>query len=286
MVYSQTNKTPKSYERDVLSLKGHLVPVFGDRFLYELRPELIENYKAARVGHVKPATVNRELSCLRAMLNKAVQWGYLTDSPMKGIKLLKEPPERVRYLEAGEVSRLVGACSEHLKPIVLCALNTGMRKGEILNLRWDNVDMHNRMISLDRTKNNRRRTIPISGQLYALFLKLPRRGDYVFCNEGGERFGDVRKGFTSALKRAEIKNFRFHDLRHTFASYLTMSGCNMRTVQQLLGHSTLRTTMKYAHLCKEHLEEAVNLVGARVSLQIDTNLQQFRVPSGEMQVGP
>lgn len=224
--------------------------------------------------------------CLRAMLNKAVQWGYLTDSPMKGIRLLKEPPERVRYLTTEEIARLLARCSEHLRPIVICALHTGMRKGEILNLKWSDVDLHNRMILLERTKNNRRRMIPLSGVLCSVLKALSRRSEYVFCSEKGERFGNVRKGFKAALKRASIEDFRFHDLRHTFASHLTMSNCNIRTVQQLLGHTTIRTTMKYAHLSKEYLEEAVNLVGAKLSPGVETNLKQSKVPVVENQAGP
>ncbi len=286
LAYSKVNKTPKSYERDILSLRGHLVPVFGNRYLHELRVETIESYKARRLTKVKPATVNRELSCLRAMLNKAVQMGYLTDSPMKGIKLLKEPPERVRYLTVDEVRKLLEACSEHLRPIVVCALHTGMRREEILGLKWANVDFDNRMILLEKTKNNQRRMIPLSGVLCLVLKKLPRRGEYVFCNEKGERFGDVRKSFKTALRRATITDFRFHDLRHTFASHLTMSRCNVRTVQQLLGHTTIRTTMKYSHLSKEYLEEAVNLVGGKFSPQVGTNLEQPKVPVIETQAGP
>jgi len=197
---------------------------------------------------------------------------------MNGIKLLKEPPERVRYLETWEVQRLLAECSEHLRPIVLCALHTGMRKGEILNLKWENLDLDNRMILLEKTKNNRRRMIPLSGILYPELRDLPRRGEYVFCNEKGEKFKKIDKGFWAACGRAKIKDFRFHDLRHTSASYLTMSGCNIRTVQQLLGHTTIRTTVKYSHLSKEYLEEAVNLVGARLSLEVDTNLEQSKLP--------
>lgn len=285
LIYSKANKSPKSYERDLISLRVHLVPAFGDYHLHEVRPEMVENYKVMRLTEAKPATVNRELSCLRNMLNKAIEWGYLTYSPMKGIKLLREPPERVRYLETDEVARLLEACCEHLEPIVLCALHTGMRKGEILNLKWHDIDFHNRMILIEKTKNNRRRMVPLSGILYSELKKLPIRGEYVFCDEDGEKFGNIQKGFRAACKRAGIKDFRFHDLRHTFASHLTMSGCNIRTVQQLLGHTTMRTTMKYSHLSKEYLEEAVNLVGAKLSPQGETKLKQPRVPIGEMQLG-
>lgn len=275
LAYSEANKAPKSFGRDVTSLEVHLIPSFGGKYLHELRPEMIENYKATRLTEARPATVNRELACLRNMLNKAVQWGYLTISPMKGIRLLKEPPERVRFLAIDEVNILLERSSDHLMPIILCALHTGMRKGEILNLKWSNIDLHNRMIVLEKTKNNRRRMIPLHGRLYSVLKELPRKGDYVFCSNKGEKFVDIKNGFKGACRRAGIKDFRFHDLRHTFASHLVMSGCNIRTVQQLLGHTTIKTTMKYSHLSKEHLEEAINLVGAKLSTKVETDLKQL-----------
>jgi integrase len=283
LAFSRANKARSSYERDGVSVRVHLPPAFKDRYLHELTRELIERYKAQRLQRVSKSRVNRELMCLRHMLNKAIEWGYLTSSPMKGIRLLKEPPERVRYLDPKEALKLLGACAAHLKPIIVCALHTGMRRGEILNLKWENVDLENRMILLERTKSNRRRMIPLSGVLCSVLKRLPRRGEYVFTNEQGDKYGTVNKSFTAACRRAGIKNFRFHDLRHTFASHLTMSGCNMRTVQQLLGHATIRTTMKYSHLSKEHLEEAVNVIGAKFSPQLGPNMDQSEVPSSETQ---
>lgn len=277
LAHSKANKTPKSHRRDITSITVNLLPVLGDHYLHELKSEMIENYKAMRLTRVKPATVNRELGCLRHMLNKAIEWGYLTNSPMRGIKLLKEPPGRVRYLEADEVIRLLTACSDNLRSIVLCALHTGMRKGEILNLKWEDIDFHNRSITVVKSKNNRRRAMPMSGILCRTLRKLHKKGEYVFTNRDGTRFADVKKGFCGALRRAKIKDFRFHDLRHTFASHLAMSGCNLRTIQELLGHADIKTTMRYAHLSRQHLEEAVNLVGAR--LWVDTNLEQSRIGS-------
>lgn len=283
LAYSKANKASQSYVRDLSIFKVHLIPSFGMRYLHELKPVMIEDYKAMRLTKAKPETVNRELACLSNLLNKAIQWGYLIDCPMKGVRYLKERPPRVKYLEANEALRLLENCSEHLKPIVLCALHTGMRKSEILNLKWQNIDFHNRIMHLEKTKNNRRRMIPMSGILSSELRKLPRRGEYVFCNKMGEKFGKIHKSFRTACRRTGINDFRFHDLRHTFASHLTMSGCNIRTVQQLLGHVTIKTTMKYSHLSKEYLEEAVNLLGARLSPKIDTNLEQHETDTSKTQ---
>ena len=174
--------------------------------------------------------------------------------------MLKEPPGRVRFLSGGEVDELLNACPHYLKSIVIIALNTGMRRSEILTLKWSDIDFKRKTITLMKTKNNEIREIPINNVLYKELRKIPLhiRSNYVFCNRRGEPFQKVQKGFQSALKRAGIEDFRFHDLRHTFASYLVMSGVYIRTVQQYLGHKKIEMTMRYSHLSPSHLEQGVN----------------------------
>jgi len=115
----------------------NLIKAFGDTLLSKISPEQIEAYKAQRLVSVKPASVNRELALLRHLLNKAVEWGKIKTSPFKGVKLLKGEEQRLRFLSQDEIRRLLSVCPEHLKPIVIIALHTGMRKGDILRLRWD-----------------------------------------------------------------------------------------------------------------------------------------------------
>ena len=144
---------------------------------------------------------------------------------VRRVKLLEECNARLRYLCAEECRALVNACDEHLKPIVIMALNTGMRKGEILNLRWDIVDLKHGFILLDHTKNGERREVPINNTLRETLSTLVRRLDvpYVFYDPtNGQSYGNVQRSFNSALKRTGIRDFRFHDLRHTFASHLVM----------------------------------------------------------------
>ncbi len=209
------------------------------------------------------ATVNREMSTLRHMLNKAVEWGMLEASPFaKGSRLmLKENNHRLRFLTEAEID-LLKECSPHLKPIVETAMLTGMRRGELLSLKWEQI--RNGFIYLTETKSGKARQIPINDRL-AEVLKEVRRGNqfkspYVFCDPQGRRFYEVKRSFASACRRAGIEAFRFHDLRHTFASRLVMKGASLKAVQELLGHADLKMTMRYAHLSQEHLRDSVNLL--------------------------
>ena len=214
----------------------------------------------------KPATINRLVATLKHMFTKAVEWEWLEEEAAKRVrkvKLLEENNRRLRYLCKEEVSNLLRECSNTVKPIVTVALNTGMRKGEILSLRWENVDLKHGFILLDRTKNGERREIPINGTVRITIEGLTRRLDvpYVLHDvETGKRYQDIKKGFNGACRRAGIKDFRFHDLRHTFASHLVMAGQDITTVKELLGHKTLGMTLRYAHLAPSHKVKAVALL--------------------------
>jgi len=258
LVFSKANKAKSSHRRDEVST-DHLISFFKERYIFEITPRLIEKYKIARLEKVGPATVNRELACLKHMYSKAIEWGYVKENPAKGVKLLKEPPGRLRYLSPEEVGSLLDSCLDHLCPIVLTAVNTGMRRSEILNLRWADVDLSNRKITVVNTKNNESRVIPINQTLCEEFLELIKqvKGEYVFSDKDGRPYGDIKKSFVSALKEANIKDFRFHDLRHTFGSHLVMQGADLRTVQQILGHKDIKMTMRYAHLSPEYVQKAV-----------------------------
>lgn len=256
--YAKANKARSTFRRDQVSV-DHLTEFFKGKYLFEITPEMIENYKVSRLEKVEPAPINRELACLRHMYNKAIEWGYLKSNPVKSIKRLKEPPGRLRYLKPEEVKRLLDACHNHIRSVVITALNTGMRKSELFNLKWKDVDLENRKITVINSKNNESRIIPINQTLYEELLSLSKKsnGEYVFSHSNGIPFGDIKKGFSSALKRAGIEDFRFHDLRHTFGSYLVMQGVDLRTVQQIMGHKDIKMTMRYSHLSPEHIQEAV-----------------------------
>lgn len=214
----------------------------------------------------KPATANRLLATLQHMFSKGMEWEMADEATVnrvKKVKLLPENNRRLRFLSAEECDGLIKACSPHLRPIVVTALHTGMRKGEILSLQWDkHVDLVHGFILLDLTKSGKRREIPINKTLMDELKRIPRhlKSPYVFVDGQGKRYGDVRRSFATALRKTGIKDFSFHDLRHTFASRLVMAGVDLTTVKELLGHATLDMTLRYAHLSPGHKMKAVGLL--------------------------
>jgi integrase len=271
--YSQANKSLTSYRRDRITIDRWLTSFFGDQYLFQITLADAERYKQQRLERVDPATVNKELNCLKAMLNKAVAWGYLQTHPLRGMKGLKELPGRLRYLTPDEKARLLDACASpsYLRPIVDLAMHTGMRRSEILGLRWADVDLRRRTITLTHTKNNERRVIPVNDTVAATLKALPRHldTDLLFPAVNGPM---VTRAFWRACRKARLPNLRFHDLRHTFASYLAMGGFNLRTIQQLLGHRDLRMTSRYAHLSADHLQQAVKSLDAVLGESFDQEM--------------
>jgi integrase len=215
------------------------------------------------------------MAILGHMLSKAVEWGMLENSPFKKGKRLmfKENNHRLRFLTDAEVESLIKACSPHLRPIVEVALLTGMRRGELLGLKWEQI--RNDYIYLTDTKSGKARQIPINDRLAEVFKDVRRekqlKSPYVFCDSQGRRFFEVKRSFASACRRTGLEDFRFHDLRHTFASHLVMKGASIKAVQELLGHADLKMTMRYAHLSQTHLKEAVAMLN---KMGIDTKLTQ------------
>lgn len=247
---------------------SQLLDAFGDLPLRRFTTRLVEQLQTERIRRgSKPATVNRLLATLKHMFSKAADWEMVEEETLKRVrkvKLLEESNRRLRYLSREECQALFQASDPHLRPILITALNTWMRKEEILSLRWEeNVDLRHGFILLDRTKNGERREIPINSTLRAALQGLTRRLDspYVFCDPlTGQRYRDVKRSFASACRRAGIKDFRFHDCRHTFASQLVMAGADLMTVKDLLGHKTLAMTLRYSHLAPAHKRRAVDLL--------------------------
>ncbi len=261
---------------------GQLKVAFGNLPLRRFNSMLIEQYQTERLqeGNTsatvnqnerpkkgnKPATVNRLVATLKHMFTKAVEWEMVEEQTLKRIrkvKLLEENNRRLRYLSKEECQSLIKSCDNHLRPIVITALNTGMRKGEILSLKWDNVDLSHGFILLDITKNGERREIPINETLKASLQGLMRRLDtpYLFYDPAtGKAYQDIKRSFKTALRKAKIRDFRFHDLRHCFASHLVMAGVDLTTIKELLGHKHITMTLRYAHLAPSHRVNAVNVL--------------------------
>ena len=264
-LHSKINKKPLVFKRDEGLIKN-LSEDFSGKKLSDITPKMIERYKERRKDGAAPGTVNRELACLKCMFNKAIEWKEAKENPVKKVKLLKEHNKRTRYLELDEIKTLLNNCPDHFRPLVITALNTGMRRGEILNLQWENVDMDRGIIYLLDTKNNERREVLMNDVVKKTFQKIPRsrKSTYVFFNKNGMPYRDVRKIFETALKKSDIMGFRFHDLRHTFASHLVMLGVDLKTVQELMGHKTIEMTLRYAHLSPAHKRSAVESLGSQM----------------------
>jgi integrase len=246
---------------------------FGHYPLRRFNSMMLEQYQTEKMQRNRPATVNRHLATIKHMFTKAVEWNMVEEDVLKRIrkvKLLQENNRRLRYLTQEECQALINGCDAHARPIVIMALNTGMRKGEILNLKWENIDLKNGFILLnqEQTKNGERKEIPINSTLREALLKITRRLDipYVFFNPKTDKpYDNIVKSFYTAMKRAGIRDFRVHDLRHTFASHLVMAGVDLTTVRELLGHKTLTMTLRYSHLAPSHKVRAVDILDSKLN---------------------
>ncbi len=239
----------------------------GDYTLATITPELIGRHRdqlQTKEGRA-PGTVNRYLSALsKAFSNAVKEWHWLPDNPLRRVSKKPEPRGRVRYLADDERKALLDACRKSefrpLYMIVLFALTTGMRRGELLGLRWQDVDLERRVAVLHNTKNGDRRSVPIVPEVAELLREHGKvrklDNDLVFASKGrGPVWPD--KYWYRALDAAKIKDFRFHDLRHTAASYLAMSGATVPELAAVLGHRTLQMVKRYAHLSDQHTGEVV-----------------------------
>lgn len=260
--WSAVSHTFSDQERDRARriLDQQLIPRFGQERLSRISRQQVEAYMAERAGQVKPGTVNKELIRLRHLLNRAVAWGYLMVNPCQGVSPLKEPPARVKYLVAEQVGRLLEACGRHsvgLWAVTRLAMHTGMRQGELLGLQWAHLDLGARTVTLHRTKNNEVRIVPLNHEARDTLSALPRPTDPFTPVFPGWTRARTTMAFTRARRQAGIADFRFHDLRHHCASWLTMKGVNQRTIEAICGWKDPRTARRYQHLNMETLHEAV-----------------------------
>jgi len=257
-IYSKINK--RSWKRDELSIK-HLNKFFGEKELHKITSLDIEVYKSERLKqNVKKSTINRELACLKTILRKGVEWGYLKKNPPL-IKLYRENTQRVRYLTREEIIKIFENAQQPLRDIIIIALNTGMRLGEILNLKWVDIDFFTKTIYIKESKSGERR-IPITDNLchYLLAKRMSESHNIKACDMVFPNISkyQVSHKFKKLVNQLGIKDFRFHDLRHTFASYFVMMGGNLRVLQEFLGHKTFTMTLRYSHLAPDYKREIIN----------------------------
>jgi len=257
----------------------------GAYTLADITPSLIAEYRDKLAGgetvrgtQRSPATVNRYLAALSHALTIAVtEWEWLDDSPMRKVRKPTESRGRVRFLTDGERPQLLKACKEsgnpYLYPVVVLALSTGMRQGEIMGLTWDNVDLIKGRAILHETKNGERRAVAIAGHALELLKEMGkiRRIDSKLLFPAKEiapqkpqKPMDLRTPWETALKKAEIIDFKFHDLRHSAASYLAMNGASLAEIAEVLGHKTLQMVKRYAHLSEGHTARVVESMNSKI----------------------
>ncbi|MFW6311564.1 MAG: tyrosine-type recombinase/integrase [Nanoarchaeota archaeon] len=267
--YAVTNQT--SWKKDT-SRVNKLLEYFGSKRLKDITPIVVEKFRFERKRQpkkngkvIKNASINREIAILRKMFNIAVDNSWIDENPClaRKVKPLREDNLKERFLNLDEEQRMLNACTgetEYIKSILICALNTGMRKSEILTLKWSSIDFKNRCITLLKTKNGKIRRIPINNKLYKEFQKLyqNKSSAYVFTNPlTGSHYIDIKRAFESVCSRAEVEKLVFHDLRHTAATRLVAAGADLVVVKEILGHADISTTMRYSHPVPELKLKAV-----------------------------
>lgn len=298
------NATMKSGGHTIAVLESSFSE-FNELPLLEITELRLTQWRNKRLKEgARPSGINRWIKALNAMLNRAVEWEIIPRNNLAGLKALKvDGASVIRYLSDEENRRLraaldsrenenrerrrrfnqwkeergletlpekLDAFSDHLKPIVLLALNTGMRRGEIFSLQWPDVDLRKRLLTVHgaNAKSETTRHIPLNAEATAVLSAWRNQCDnnqtgLVFkspkadSKKSGDRLDNINNSWRALLKSAGIENFRFHDLRHTFASWLVMKGVDLNTVRELMGHSDLTMTLRYAHLAPEHKAAAV-----------------------------
>ena len=272
--YAETNNKPSEVASKRTMLALHLVPAFGHLRLDQIDLVAIERYKADKMrAKLSPKSINNHLTVLRRLLVVAREWGHLEHVP--AIKWLKAPEPEFDFLDFDEADRLAAAADVEWRPMILVGLKAGLRLGELLALRWGDVDLVAGRLVVRRAvsrgvmgtpKSGKSREIPLGEDvLRALKAHRHLRGELVFCNPDGKLFakGESKWPLWRACKRAGLRRIGWHVLRHTFASHLAMRGAPLKAVQELMGHATIEMTMRYAHLSPDVRRDVVRLLDRR-----------------------
>jgi integrase len=300
--YSPWAETHLRHSKDSLGKISAWYPALGKSKLPDITTWNVEKQRAAwmKAGS-NPLTINHKIASLKAALNKAVQWGILKSNPVSSIKLSRmDSSARIRYLTDDEEKRLretldiregkrrqerqrfnkwrqergykefpsFGVFTDHLKPMILLDLNTGLRRGELFNLEWRDINFVGRILTVvgKTAKSGKTRHVPLNDEAYEVLQKWYEQrkpSEFVFPGRDGGRMDNISTSWERLIKKAKIEKFRFHDLRHDFASKLVMAGVDLNTIRELLGHSDIAMTLRYAHLAPEKLAAAVAKLGAK-----------------------
>lgn len=308
----------KAGKRTLAHISRCFIKPFGNKPLTEITPALIDQWRTKRLKDGRTTeTVNRDVATFKAALSKAVLWGFIEKHPLDRLKLLKaDRSGKIRFLSNDEETRLRNAAikrdelikkhrqqanewriqrgydllhdmykdrfADHIHPMILLTLNTGLRQGELFSLRWENVSFDQAVLTIEGAyaKSGKTRHIPLNTEaLNTLrdWRKQTTSDILVFPSKSGQPFNNIKKAWLGLKKAANITNFRWHDLRHHFASRLVMADVDLNTVRELLGHSDMSMTLRYAHLAPEHKANAVERLISNKNFTLSTadNSQQL-----------
>jgi integrase len=267
--YARTNNKPSEVVAKEVVLRRHFAPTIGKLRLDQVDARIVERYKSQKTEEeLSPKTINNHLAVLTKMLALAVEWKLIPSMPR--VRWLKVPPPSFDFLSFEEAERLVAGANGMWRTMIVVAIKTGLRQGELLALRWEDIDLVAGRLMVRRSVNRGFVSTPKSGkprevalgEIVRRTLKAERhlRGELVFCDEGGAMLtaASCVRPLWRACQRAGLRHIRWHALRHTFASHLVMRGVPLKAVQELLGHSTMDMTMRYAHLAPAVDREAVS----------------------------
>jgi integrase len=280
--HSARNKAPGSHKRGK-SLRDHLVKFFGDLALLEVTPSLIADYKVKRRKEgAAPSTINMEMSLMSHAFNLAIkEWEWVKENPVKMVSRAKVSNLIERWLTLEEEKNLLNSSPKWLQEIILFAMNTGFRLSEILDLKWPQVDLSKKTITILVQKNKGKDTLPLCEGALEILKGRSKNGldetDYVFHTRNCTRIAsrNLQKAFSSAIKKSGIEKLRFHDLRHTFATRLVQAGVDLYTVQKLGRWKNISMVMRYAHHYPESLRSGVEVLD-KVNGKVSTNLAHFK----------
>lgn len=257
----------KSYKHDLGRLRMFREYFKNIKAIEDVKPDHIENLKQQLLKEDKSTTtVNRYLETLSKMFNIAIENEWLNKNPVSRKMRFPEKNYVVRYLKADEEERIFRACPDYFRPLLITALNTGLRKTNIRLLKWENVKMDFRILEITENKGNKHIKLPINDELYNLFLSIPRTdSEYVFINpRTNTAFGEagMEKEWNKIKAKAGVSDFRFHDLRHTVGTRLAEKGVPVPVIKDIMAHSDIKTTMRYVHTAEEQMQKAMAVLNS------------------------
>ncbi len=270
-VFNYSCRTVEVYRHTLRQFRA----ITGHIWLSSIIPKHVDQYKIVRLKSIAPVSVNVELRTLKAAFYTALRWGLLTENPCKKVSLLRLPDEQPAYFTKEEFRRLLSLVSEQwLRELLVVAVSTGLRRGELLNLMWKDVDLERRVLHVQsgknfRTKGGRQRVVPMSETLFHLLWDKAQRStcEYVFTLNGKKVLDSwASHKFKRYVRRIGLsEKLHFHSLRHTFATWLVQEGVSIYEVQKLLGHSNISVTQIYSHLAASELHSAVNKISVSLN---------------------